>query len=807
MLSPAKRNKVECAIIRFLDDFCALNCYKTVISVTLSDFQTELLCRVTEMKLEFTVLVLLKDHACLQWPHCTVYWQVHANDRDGGEYGEVTYRILPGNDQELFGIEPKTGNVITKTVFDYEDAMQPKVYNITIQATDPMRWADEVNVTIVVTDEDEYTPQFLNKSYAFSVPGSAKAGAYVGTVAAVDQDAGVAGRLVYTFDHLTDYFQIDPVSGNITVSHTLHENIPDESEETQPRRKRALRKDSETLIVRVSSGMENSRSATVFCVISINRGCAGCKAPASMERVDTSGLSNVAIVMIVLVCILIPAIIVVLLLVFVFRRRNRKADQVAMNGRAFAGRRETVGITPSPLDDPGVPPPYKDVLQQYGSHNHNHHVNITSSDISEPSNNSASSGRGSAEVEDEDEEIRMINANNYMANAAGYRHKTMPDSGIQQDDDTLSEPSATNHQEYLARLGIDSSKIGKSGGKGSSKGSTTGSGTGGDIAFSVESMHQFSDEGGGEGGVDLDRLTDTDVDEEMVMIENSRHHQLQAMNVIPAAGLSFQAPEPQQAGALSNVVNSEEEYSGSYNWDYLLDWGPQYQPLAHVFAEIAKLKDESVTPKKTPVKTVPQRRISGGQGLAVPQPRIVPPPIITNAPPPVATDSGSEEGGRGSDTGRKGSRGGHSHKSSSTSSAGSRSQRTSALNSSLPSLPRSPISYESSYTSPALTPSFTPSLSPLGAHTPSISPAVSGHTSGHTSNHSGPPSGHASSHSHSGHTPPGKPVSGYHRQQHPHVSHPRGQPLHHHHHNNNNNTVNTRLTLSASSDSEREFRI
>ena len=163
----------------------------------------------------------------------------------------MTYKILPGQDQELFGINSKTGDVVTKKTFDYEDRSERKVYNITIQATDPDRLADTVGVTITVTDEDEYTPQFLNKSYAFKVPGSAKAGAFVGRVAATDQDAGAAGRLVYSFDHLTDYFQIDPVSGNITVSHTLHEDIAEESGEPlqMQRRKRALRSDSEALIV------------------------------------------------------------------------------------------------------------------------------------------------------------------------------------------------------------------------------------------------------------------------------------------------------------------------------------------------------------------------------------------------------------------------------------------------------------------------------------------------------------------------------------------------------------------------------
>merc|ERR1719297_165627 len=46
-------------------------------------------------------------------------------------------------------------------------------------------------------------------------------------------------------------------------------------------------------------------------------------------------------------------------------------------------------------------------------------------------------------------------------------------------------------------------------------------------------------------------------------------------------------------GSLSSIVHSEEEIAGSYNWDYLLDWGPQYQPLAHVFHEISALKDDS----------------------------------------------------------------------------------------------------------------------------------------------------------------------------------------------------------------------
>merc|ERR1719189_3235154 len=58
-------------------------------------------------------------------------------------------------------------------------------------------------------------------------------------------------------------------------------------------------------------------------------------------------------------------------------------------------------------------------------------------------------------------------------------------------------------------------------------------------------------------------------------------------------------------GSLSSIVHSEEEVAGSYNWDYLLDWGPQYQPLAHVFHEISALKDEGGAGPQEPARVPP----------------------------------------------------------------------------------------------------------------------------------------------------------------------------------------------------------
>ena len=108
-------------------------------------------------------------------------------------------------------------------------------------------------------------------------------------------------------------------------------------------------------------------------------------------------------------------------------------------------------------------------------------------------------------------------------------------------------------------------------------------------------------------------------------------------------------------------MHSEEEVAGSYNWDYLLDWGPQYQPLAHVFHEISALKDDSG-----------------------PEVRGHVPPIMTSRPP--------------------------RHVHAPLQSHGAHAQA------------RSPLSHEMMAAQSAMSPSFSPALSPLATRSPSISP-------------------------------------------------------------------------------------
>ena len=58
-----------------------------------------------------------------------------------------------------------------------------------------------------------------------------------------------------------------------------------------------------------------------------------------------------------------------------------------------------------------------------------------------------------------DDEISRINSTSLLHSSQAFRQNAMPESGIQHDDDTLSEANPVqNHVEYL---GIDSSKTGK----------------------------------------------------------------------------------------------------------------------------------------------------------------------------------------------------------------------------------------------------------------------------------------------------------------------------------------------------------
>lgn len=274
------------------------------------------------------------------------------------------------------------------------------------------------------------------------------------------------------------------------------------------------------------------------------------------------------------------------------------------------------------------------------------------------------------------------------------------------DEDNLSDVSVRNTQEYLARLGIvnntstgvpqTASRLCTDPRSGSSKETLHHHQT-----VPLDSLHIYEEEGNADAEISnfyakLNDVTGSDRASSTAEDNGVNPPGLGPnMDHVMAMGTYGEVPpvthQPSMNGSLSSIVHSEEELAGSYNWDYLLDWGPQYQPLAHVFSEIARLKDDTAS-----VQSAASGNSSVKSKSSV-APTKAPPPMITSmAPRAIAMPV--------------------------------LNARSSSHHNQMMMLPRSPINHDASgatfSTSSAMSPSFSPSLSPLATKSPSISPMV-----------------------------------------------------------------------------------
>jgi protocadherin-16/23 len=566
----------------------------------------------------------------------------------------------------------------------------------------------------------------------------------------VDTAANSTGVVSYSLRDTSDYFAINATTG---IVYLLQDLLPGNgsSDTGTGRRKRDLEdltvSSKVTLIVVASSGSPNPRTTEIPVTINVDRTCPGCSiepqtTPHSAIPNNGGGLLSGTPLALVIAFVAI-AVIFVIAFTIIFMRHKAQKKLASSPSSRYGESTESIDV---------LPPPHS-VYGPSGLVNGHHvtfgsvHGNTTTA--SDPSR-SASSGRGSAgDNDDVDDEIRMINAT-----PAQFAQPLVlvPDSGIPHDDDVASENasimgSVRNHQEYLARLGIHPSTTGH----GRINGNVHGAGarrtgqqpTGVTAAISVESMHQFSEEGGGEdygvssgggagpamsvSGIGMGTVDGEDIDFDGASIAGSSSG-AGAGEVMGVGSCTA------MTGSLASIVNSEEEFGGSYGWDYLLNWTPQYHPLAQVFAEIARLKDDVVKPKLAPTLIVPQTpnmRAAGGanqnRGTTA-----MPPPIITDAPPRAIHPSKASP----EDHSSFGVLNQLQQQQLAMGQQTPQSNRTSMLTN--VSLPKSPISYESTCTSPMMSPSFSPTLSPLANYSPSFSPIVSARGIGSVS------SGHAS---------------------------------------------------------------
>ncbi|KAM9319167.1 protocadherin-16-like [Pholidichthys leucotaenia] len=640
-----------------------------------------------------------------------------ATDPDSAPNGEVQYSISSGDQTDLFRVDQWTGALKLQRPLDSETQLS---HTIVVQATDSHGHYALAPVNIEVKDINDNRPFFPLKLVTASVRENQPQNALVTKLHAIDHDRGAFGQLRYymldtikdgregffinqtsgevrtrsTFDfekvqsfnfvaiamdagnysatvtvqvYVTGEDEYDPVftssefifevpegakQGEIigkvqardedggvdgVVLYSLSDHSPyfelnkstgaislkmDSYSTHVSRSKREVR--MMTLDVTAHSPLGMSRTAAAKVTIDVSHTSFGLTTDMNMLLISVIAVSLGTIVILM-------AIAVALFFVKLRRRKKEHHKRTPMSGTLLHKLEETK-IAANEMIYHQALPGY--VADQSGSSGGPY----TRGGSLDPSH---SSGRGSAEAEAaEDDEIRMINEYPRVSSISSSMQEHIsargPDSGIQQDADQLSDVSCEPSIDWF---------------KGKKLGSINGSVLSGQVPV-------YRDEGGGYVGV--------------------------------GRGLSLSHPKdyafpqdgkPTVDGSLTAIVASDEELRGSYNWDYLLNWCPQFQPLANVFTEIARLKDETAPPH-------PRRPF---HHKAKAESRIDPPPLITSVAHPGAKTVPPKPA-----VGRT-----FPH---------------------LGSFRRSPLSGEGSISSVAMSPSFSPSLSPLGAHSPAVTP-------------------------------------------------------------------------------------
>ncbi|XP_066996058.2 DE-cadherin [Anabrus simplex] len=157
-------------------------------------------------------------------------FQVQAYDKDPPESGgKITYTFVTApNERPKFSIDPNTGNITTKQVFDRDEPYRDKEFYLTVRATDNGRpqLDDVCTIKVVIEDVNDNTPVFDKTIYRESVPQDLKVGREVMRVSATDIDDGNNSIVSYQLIPVSDdsdleYFRIDENTGVIFLQKAI----------------------------------------------------------------------------------------------------------------------------------------------------------------------------------------------------------------------------------------------------------------------------------------------------------------------------------------------------------------------------------------------------------------------------------------------------------------------------------------------------------------------------------------------------------------------------------------------------------
>ena len=283
---------------------------------------------------------------------------VSAIDLDLGANSTVQYE-LAASPTIPFTIDRQTGKISTTASFDAEDIVS---YQFQVRAVDNgvQRQEGFVNVTVTVTDENEFPPRFtVQYTFADITPIRYSTGAIIGTVRADDDDE--TSQLTYSFVNEAPkrYFEINNRTGDIIL-------IASQSGVTATITKRSIQKrqtDSSSDyfqvngVVLATDGVYNVTTDVQFSIHN------------SFMPVEPFDFNIIIIVVVALVVAVIAAFVLLLIVALVCRHRriSRKVqikDSAAPNnmelGTRFSSRRSqgSRSSTPSQYRQTNTNKPY-----------------------------------------------------------------------------------------------------------------------------------------------------------------------------------------------------------------------------------------------------------------------------------------------------------------------------------------------------------------------------------------------------------------------------------------------------------------
>ncbi|CAJ0561807.1 unnamed protein product, partial [Mesorhabditis spiculigera] len=148
--------------------------------------------------------------------------RLEATDADAGANGRVHYGMVTSSD--LLHVDYKTGEVTLRRKIDARGGIRTFV----VRAKDGAQPAlsSTATLTLQVVDINDHPPRFIAAQKSVLVDEGVAEGEEVARVYAIDEDAGVNGKVSYSLEGSSD-FRIDPDSGIIRANKTL------DREETQ----------------------------------------------------------------------------------------------------------------------------------------------------------------------------------------------------------------------------------------------------------------------------------------------------------------------------------------------------------------------------------------------------------------------------------------------------------------------------------------------------------------------------------------------------------------------------------------------